>query len=101
MLLVQGGEVKSFLRERMTIQTNKFYIVRAMDKGEKYEVRHSDNPNLVWARVDSMEDGQEKILELQLDWAVDQAVTDFLEKLGTDLSLDKRTTLEYVRRCVC
>jgi len=93
--------VKSFLRERMTIQTNKFYIVRAMDKGEKYEVRHSDNPNLVWARVDSMEDGQEKILELQLDWAVDQAVTDFLEKLGTDLSLDKRTTLEYVRRCVC
>ena len=44
------------------METNKFYIVRAMGKDSQYEVRHSDTHDLVWARVDSVEDGQERII---------------------------------------
>ena len=84
------------------MQTNStnFYIVRAMGKDLPYEIRHSDNPGLVWARVKSREDGEEQIKELQVEWKVDQAVTDFLEKLSKDLELDLDRVKMLVKRYI-
>ena len=84
------------------MQTNStnFYIVRAMGKDLPYEIRHTDNPGLVWARVKSREDGEAQIKELEVDWKVDQAVTEFLEKLSKDLELDLDWVKMLVKRCI-
>jgi len=82
------------------METNSFYIVRAMGKDNAYEVRHADNPNLVWARVDSLEEGHEQIKELQVDWQIDQAVTDFLEKLSKELKMDLDIVKNMVKRYI-
>ena len=80
------------------METNKFYIVTAMGKDSRYEVRHSDDPNGVWARVDSMEEGEERIKELQLDWQVDQAVAEFLESLEKKLNVESKVLKDLVKR---
>ena len=85
---------------RRKMETNKFYIVRAMGKDSQYEVRHSDNPDLVWARVDSVEDGQERIKELQLDWQIDMAVIEFIGSLEKKLEVDGKTLRDLVKRCL-
>jgi hypothetical protein len=83
-----------------TNNTNGFYIVRAMGKDLPYEIRHADSPDLVWTRVNSMEEGYERIKELKVEWKVDEAVTDFLIKLGKDLELDLDTLKNMVKRYI-
>ena len=82
------------------METNSFYIVRAMDKEKAFEVRHTDNPSIVWARADSEEEAQDTIKDVQLDWQVDQAVTDFMEKLGKELEVEPKTLRGLVLKCL-
>ena len=47
-----------------------------------------------------MEDGQERIKELQLDWQVDMAVIEFIGSLEKKLEVDGKTLRDLVKRCL-
>ena len=80
--------------------TDTYYVVRTVGKEKPYEIRCTDDPSIVYAVEDSVDQGKEYIETLELEKKVEEAFDIFCDAQANELNQSSDLVRQIVRRTI-